>query len=338
MRRVLSLAASALLLTASVANAQSHFLDRSGVLWTAQATQEGLLLTGQADGAEIVRTTVPFAVALAGVTDTNIQVAADETTGSVLVVWQRNWARGVSEVLAARWTNGQWDATERLSTDVFANPRNPSLRLASKSTSVGTDDAAPITDSFAIVVWWEGVDTVQHGSLAIIRLTDESGDLADRQTYDLDDFIPLTISCRAPAPAEVLEHPLFASVADRDRALVFFGSEEDCFFFLLQVDFQLSDGTGGNDPVDGIGLVAQRRRHMPIFGVKKVFLIPHGFDLQASRIVVGPNLKPVAYHMGNAQLEYVVYSDSQWSAPKTLPITDGLTLDQAIPLVENLAR
>ena len=39
-----------------------------------------------------------------------------------------------------------------------------------------------------------------------------------------------------------------------------------------------------------------------------------------------------------ASIQYVVASDQGWSPVRTLTVRDGLTLDQAIPLVENLAR
>jgi hypothetical protein len=37
-------------------------------------------------------------------------------------------------------------------------------------------------------------------------------------------------------------------------------------------------------------------------------------------------------------VQYVTFSNQTWSPIHTLTVSNGLTMDQAIPLVENLAR
>src|SRR5512135_1387180 len=175
MRRILL--ACLLILGATAAFAAIPYsLDRNGVLWTAVADPQGLVLTGQRDGTQVVRSVVPFPVAIAGTSDTNIQVAADDLTGKVAVVWQRNWSATASELMLAVWSGGNWERVQSISQDLAANPRNPAVRLTAVSTSVPDPDnptdpskATLVQDSFVHVAWWEGSDQ-SHGSYALLRM------------------------------------------------------------------------------------------------------------------------------------------------------------------------
>jgi len=341
MRRTI-LACLVLIGAAAAAAADPYFLDRNGVLWTASAAPEGLVLTGMKDGAQVVRSVVPFPIAIAGTTDTQIQVAADGLTGKVTVVWQRNWADQASEIMMAVWRSGSWERIDHLSQDLTAYPRNPVIQLTQVATAVPDLDhpddptkAILVQDSFLHVVWWEG--TIQsHGTYALLRLTADPDDKDALIEQDLDSYATIGLACGAPVPPAVLEHPLFGAQNASDRALLFFGSQRLCLFQLLQISFAVQ-----TTPVlgsDGITVVAMRRRQMPIFGLKKVFPMTQELSMDNARVVLGSDLNPVAYRVNNGTVEYVTYSDQGWSPLHTLAVANGLTLDQAIPLIENLAR
>lgn len=337
------LACLVLLLGASATfAANSYFLDRSGVLWNATAAPEGLVLTGEQDGVQVVRSVVPFPIAIAGTSDTQIQVAADGLTGKVTVVWQRNWADQASEIMMAVWRNGSWERIDHLSQDLAAYPRNPVIQLTQVATTVPDPDhpddpakAILVQDSFLHVVWWEGI-AQSHGTYALLRLTADPGDQDALIEQDLDSYATIGLACDNPVPPAVLEHPLFGAQGAGDRAFLFFGSQRLCLFQLLQVSFAVQ-----TTPVvgsDGITVVALRRRQMPIFGLKKVFPMTQALSMDSARVVLGSDLNPVAYRVNNGTVEYVAYGDQGWSPLHTLAVANGLTLDQAIPLVENLAR
>jgi hypothetical protein len=96
-----------------------------------------------------------------------------------------------------------------------------------------------------------------------------------------------------------------------------------------------TDPTTSNDP---IAVTAQRRRSVPIFGVSKVFDAPAEMSLVGARVLVGPSLRPVTYRVNQGTIEYVVANGTGWTPKRTVSVAPDLTLDQAIPLVENLAR
>ena len=333
-----------LLLAPGLWAAAPFALDQQGVLWKAASTREGLLLTAELNGQEIVRSLVPYVVGIAGSEDRAIQVAADELTGKVAVVWQRHFAEGYSQIMLGVWQAGTWERVEPLTGDLSLDPRHPQSRLSKVETTVlvkveGYEEPVPVCfqDSFLHVAWWEGSGQMQHGVFALVRLTSPPDDESSLTITDLDSLIPDGTGCQTVPPQEVLEHPLFASVSAKDRALVFFGSRRMCLLHLAEVSFVLEPQP---DPESSPGFPVriQRRRHMPIFGVRGVFQVPEAMDLTGARMLIGANRQPVAYKVQGDKILYITARPGGWSPVHTLPVRDGLTMDQAIPLVEELAR
>lgn len=331
-----------LLLASGAWAAAPYALDQQGRLWKAASAREGLVLTAELNGQEVVRSVVPYVVGIAGSEDRAIQVAADELTGKVAVVWQRHFADGYAQIMLAIWQDGNWERVEALSGDLSLDPRNPQSRLSKVETTVlepveGGEEPAPVTyrDSFLHVAWWEGSGATQHGVFALLRLTTAADDASSLTITDLDSLIPVGTGCSVAPPQEVLEHPLFASVSAKDRAFVFFGSRKMCLLHLAEVSFAL-EPPPATDP--GLTIRIQRRRHMPIFGVRRIFQVPEAMDLTGARILVGATLQPVAYKVQGDKILYVTARPGGWDPVRTLPVRDGLAMDQAIPLVEELAR
>jgi hypothetical protein len=296
-----------------------------------------LILTGQQDGVQVVRSVVPFPVAISGANDSQIQVAADDLTGKVAVVWQRNWTANASEVMLAVWSGGAWERVQPLSQDLTVNPRNPTVRLTAIATSVpdpttpeDLTKATTVQDSFLHVAWWEGSDQ-SYGMYSVLRLTGDPADASALTVQNLDTFSKIGLACVVPVPATTLEHPVFASQDAANHAQLLFGSQRLCLLLVVEVHFVL-------DPNGGPGVIMNRRRHTPIFGVAGAFPMNSDFSMEGTRVILGANLNPVAYRVTDGAVQYVTFSNQTWSPIHTLTVSNGLTMDQAIPLVENLAR
>ena len=340
MRRMLLACLTILGATAAFA-ANPYFLDHNGVLWNATPAPEGLMLSGQQGEVQVMQSMVPFPLLFPGATDSQIQVVADDLTGKVAVLWQRQWNSNAAEIMLAVWNGSSWERIEHLSPDLTALPRNPSIRLTTVATKVPDpnypDDATKATtvqDSFVHAAWWEGNDQT-HGMYALLQLTADPSDPSSLAVQDLDGYTMLGFPCAVPVPAQTLEHPVFASDDSSDRAHLLFGSQQQCLLLVLDVHFSLDTSAGDT----GVLPVLNRRRHTPIFGVSGAFPLNPDMNMDDTRVILGTNQNPVAYRViDGGSLQYVTFSNGQWSPVRTLPVNKALTMDQAIPLVENLAR
>ena len=333
MRRFANLAIVGLLLATVAGAGTSHYLDRAGVLWSASSQPDGLVLVANRDGAELLRTVVPFAAGTTGASDSGISVAADELTGKVTVVWQRDWSAETSEIMVGVWNNGSWERVTALSAMMSQHPRFPEVQLTRVKSTV-PDPAAPtvVEDSFLHVVWWTGSGSAQHGEYGLLRLTAGVDEADAVSVRSLDDLVWLSGGCLWPAPQTALEHPLFASQPVGDRAFLFHGSRRACMFQLVEIGFEV-------ESVPSPGLVtAMRRRHTPVFGVRKLFAVPSSMNLEGARFLLGTDLNPVAYRVLDGRIEYISSSGIRWTPKRTLPVGGELTIDRAIPLVEHLVR
>jgi len=330
-----------LIVVAAAANAaSSHFLDRNGTLWSASSQPEGLVLVGERDEQVLVRAVIPFDTTAYGASESEINVVADELTGKVAVVWQRSWFPASSEIMLAVLKDGQWERIEALVSDFDIYARFPAIRLSRvRSLAPEPDDPTSsyhttvIEDSFLNVVWWTGYGPGQHGVLALVRLTAAPEDPEAITTHNLDLLMAGWGGCATTPPATLIERQLFASKPVEDRAYLFHGSRRSCLFQLLEISFTLSD-----PPAGGTIVTAQRKRHTPVFGVRKLYAVPDSMSLEGARIVVGDDLNPVAYRVVGPRVEYISSSGVRWSPRRSLPVDGELTLDQAIPLIEQLAR
>jgi hypothetical protein len=237
--------------------------------------------------------------------------------------------------MLAVWSNGTWERITSLDPDMSSHPRNPEVKLTQVSSQVDEGNGATtVSDSFLNVVWWEG-EGQGHGSYALLRLTAAGDDATALSTYNLDAFIGLGLNCSTDAPSSVIEHPLFASFQARDRAVLLFASQRSCLMQVLNVSFGIQPNSSGDT---GITMGTQRGRHVPIFGVQRLYPLPGGMELSDARVVIGSDLNPVVYRLNGGTIDYIVAVGTGWSERRSLAVSDSLTLDQAIPLVENLAH
>ncbi|MEW5877313.1 MAG: hypothetical protein ACOY7U_05780 [Acidobacteriota bacterium] len=317
-------------------------LDRNGVLWRLTATSSGTVLVGVKDGEEVARSLVPFPLGLAGQNDSHLQLVADELTGKVVVAWQRNWTANFSDVVLAVWNAEGWERITYLTGDASLRARNPVLKLA-RVTSSYPDPEDPektvtVSESFALVLWWQGDNGDQQARLASLNLTAPGDDDKAVSVVTLDGQLGFGIGCSQSLPQEVLEHPIFAAGAPGPVVHVLAASPSTCLLFVHEIRFELQPPPSTGEEQGGLGAVALRRRHTPIFGVRKVLPVTRELSAEGTRAVLGADLQPVLYRVVPEGVEYIVAIDQGWSPKRLLKLEEGLSLDRAIALVENLAR
>lgn len=332
-------------LVAAFATGEARFVDREGTLWTAFPSFEGLRLVGSRNGEEITSGLLPVLFAGSLRYDQEISVVADEVTGKVAVVWQREWSETTSAVRIAVWSEDQWENVITLSEEDGRNPRHPAVQLVrvSSATPADPDDPDPdppvdpvvIRDSFLQVVWWEDGDGFPRARMAVVRLT---GDLTDPDSVSIHDLDALSAPGEPCAHGEaegVMERPRFSTRVPGDRGLVFFGSERTCRLNLVEVTFPLDDPGEGEDPPSE----AERRRHRPVFGRRGGFEIPPDIRMAEARVLVDANHQPVIYRVLPDVVEFFIAGENGWSGRRTLALGEtGLEESKAVLLIEDLVR
>jgi hypothetical protein len=333
-----ALYAASLTVAVAAFAAEPYTLDRNGVFWRVEATSSGAALVGTKGSVEVARSLVPFPLGLAGQYDSNLQLVADELSGKVVLAWQRNFSDKASDVVLAVWHEGSWERVEYLVRDPFLHPRNPVLRLA-QATSSYPDPENPETlitvkESFALLAWWQG-SSEQQARLAILRLSGEPEDPGALEVRDVSTSPGIGFNCPQPLPDEAVERPAFAAEPPGPVSHLLVASPDTCLLFVHEIRFDLAPPQQQDG---GIGVEAMRRRHTPIFGVRKVLPVTKELAAAGTRVVLGGNLQPVLYQVLGDKLRYTVATESGWSEPRTLAVGPELPLDKAIALVENLAR
>lgn len=332
----------ALVLAAPAAARQPFALDRSGVLWQAKPSPDGLLITGQQDGVEVVRGFVPTApIGGLHVVDSHVEVAVDPAGSEAVAVWQRTWGRNLSEILLARWSKSGHGIALRLSGALSNGARHPVLRVQQVKWQE-VDDEDPDKklerqETLVHVLWWE--DGVWGSGARYVWLS-----LAT-PAAELKPPIPIVLQqlageagsdeCEEPLKPEVQEHPLFVVEPGGESFGVIYATGR-CRLSLWKIgsDAVISPPFGGEEP----GVSAQRRRARPIFG-ERGDLPPPPLALPDARAVAsnGRNLLLYSFDDERRQVAFSLLTDAQWSAPRTVLLSESVTPQRLLPILESLA-
>lgn len=330
------------LLGAVVSAGDPVALDRNGVLWRVSATPAGTLLVGTRDGAEVARSLVPFPLGIAGQVDRNFQLVADEITGKVVVLWQRQWAELFSDVVLAVWNGSGWERLIYLGQEPSLAARNPVVKLAVASSSYPDPEdpqrSINVKETFALVLWWQGIGDQGQAKLAVLALgafPEEEGSL---RVMEMATDVGFGLNCTQPLPTELFEHPTFASEPPGPVAHLLVANPRTCLLFVHEVGFQLEPPSPPSQGEGGLTVVGLRRRHTPIFGVRRILPPTRQLAAEGMKAVLGADLQPVLYRVTTEGVEYTLATASGWSAPRLLRLEEGLSLDQALALVTALAR
>jgi len=334
-----ALFAASLTVAVAAFAAEPYTLDRNGVFWRVEATPSGTALVATKEGVELTRSLVPFALGIAGQHDSNLQLVADELSGKVVLAWQRNFSEAYSEIMLASWRDGSWERVEYLVGAPALRPRNPVLRLAQAQSSYpdpeDPEHQLTVKESFALLAWWEGDSRDQRARLAVLRLTAEAHEEGGLELREVPTSPGIGFNCPQPLAEDTVERPTFASQPPGPISHLLVASPNTCFLLVHEIRFALAPP---QEQEGGISVEGTRRRHTPIFGVRRILPVTRELATEGTKVVLGAHLEPVLYQVLPDGLRYVVASERGWSEPRKLAIGPELSLDKAIALVENLAR
>jgi|GEM_PF-6367265 len=341
MRRIAYMLAALLAATPALAR-QPFALDRTGVLWQASPSASGLLIEGHRDGDLVVRGFVPTAP-LGGVriVDSHVEVAVDPSGREVVVVWQRSWGSALSEVLLARWSVGGEGAVMRLSGALANAARNPTLWVQRVSWTDTGEDEQPIPreETLVHVVWWEDSEWGTGARYVWLSLDTPAEEQRQPVVLVLDQLFGEAVveDCEELLSVKVREHPLFVSHPTPDTFSLIAASGA-CRLTRTEIRSQVivPPTIGGEGGFNGS---AQRRRARPIFG-SRIELPPAPLSLEGLSARLGSSGTLLLYGVNREKekIEFSLLRDSQWTAPRFVPLGGQVLPEALLPVLESLAH
>ncbi len=332
-RRLLAVMAAILLAGAATGRAapRNMALGRDGTLYRLEVTQQGLQLTVQpTEGVGRVL----FVPQTIGDDMEQVNLELDEATGSVIALWQENLGDQMSRIELATLSDGTWFGPVTIAGDDGVPASNPALLVQRASTT--TEDGETIATTLVHMAWWRN-EPAEDGGYAVyasLPLNEDGTPALDGlSTVDLHDFLPYAIGCDiATENRPVLAHPSFFVDPATGDPHVLFVDLDDCLFEIQQLEAVL-EPVPEDEPV-----TSQRRRHVVVFGVRKDIVLPPVLNLAGASFEVGHGMTVVGYWDVSGGIDYIRMDDTGWSEVRTLPLSSGLTHEQAVQLIRRLAR
>lgn len=332
MKRLLLVVALVLFPLAAQAQIDSRdvLLTQNGTLYTIESQDrvdtEGTRLTLIVDnGSSKSQTIIPESVA-GGATNFNPALAYDADSDTLFVFWIRMPNAMSSELLLARYHNGQWQKAVSIDNRAFTLRYNLGISVQRKVQQPQPDGT--IVDVPALIVhavWWEQTGAGEQARYALVA--SDKSDLSTVEVHDLAEFAPDNHDLNIVDPtfnADILKHPAIIDNGTRDSIDVLYGDLKTNTFNRVTLK-----------------PIAQIRIHIPI-GHSDGGRIPApnsftgAWSGRVSAIGSGNDSRLLLYNTTDTAVRYIVFDKGTWSPVRTLPASDKLTPDAAVGLLSRM--
>jgi hypothetical protein len=330
----ITLAALVMAAMAAVAAAGDMTLTRAGDLYRLASSDDGLVVTGTlADGTSL-ELTVPQT---AGTVTSALNLAVDPISDGLYMLWQEG-EDSSSVVNFASYTNQTWTGPTVIAGGGSAAAANPQLLLfrAVDEVEVEGEDGEPVTEevatTFLHMTWWTYTATVGDGAAVYLPApVDDDTGLADLEAYSpslLSDLLPYGIpDCGGIGDATGLAAPKLFSDPASGLPHLFASDFAECLFYVLRLDHDVT-----------IDPITERRRHTIILRDAGTYPVYDALPLATAGVEVGHGLSFVLYWDAEDAVEYKQFDPSGSSDVMSLPLGDNLSHEQAVALIQSLAR
>ncbi len=335
-RRFIVLATCLLVATVALAAPSNVVLDRSGTLYRAVRTTDGIsvVITGadESNRLEMVPGTANTVIS-------DLSLAVDPLTGAVVVTWTNASVPGGDRVEIAVLVADLWFGPFALGTSGDGISTHPATLL--QTIEEPSEDGEASSLSVVLVTWWwaPSEDSMAEGNavLAVLPLGQDGEPMIDELSVEpLRTETPWGVACEASSHADSLTYPYPFIDPATGEVNVMYVDFTDCLFSIQQVGIEAEVTGGGEDSGDD-DVTSQRRRHVVVFGRTTMIAIPTRVSFERATFEVGRNLSIVAYWDAENSIEYVRMDESGWSETKSLPLGGDLDHEQAVQLIRKLA-
>jgi hypothetical protein len=263
----------------------------------------------------------------------NVDLAFDEPTSSLIVLWTEEVPL-VNLLRLGILRANQWTVSDLLPTNGFPHARNPQMLLS--HPVVHTQDAdgndVATTRSLLSVIWWEESNISQARYAPIFF--DEDSTASRVQVYDL----PATIGGGGPAsgakhPATAYEFPSLQLEGIGGAILASFADLSSDKQYVVRISFP--DNLGKPGPNN----VTWQRRRIPVVGIASDEPIAPDVPvvIESVKTVIGSSYRPTLIWSTGDAVGYTRFDGQKWSPALTIPLTESMTYDRALRLVQEMA-
>jgi hypothetical protein len=244
-------------------------------------------------------------------------LAYDAESKTLFIFWLKMPNPMSSELLLASYRDGAWQPAVSVENHAFRLEYNLRIRASHR---VGND---PL---LVHAVWWEETGDGESARYALFGI--EKGEVTSIYLDDLNNFL-------SPAPDTVAVSPGFNKEILRHPALIDNGTSESIDVFFGNINTNTFSRITLNPVVQGrIHIPIGARPGGPFIGAPKAF----------SAAWSGPISTMTSTHDGSLLLHnttkntvnYIVYSGSDWSSVKSVPLSDKLSAEAAVAALSRM--
>lgn len=263
----------------------------------------------------------------------NLDIAYDEPSDSLVLLWNEELT--VLNVLRLGiFRNGTWNVGNLLPNLGMAHAYNPQMLLSHQTVKLQDPSGNTLTRTRTLlsVIWWEEAQYAQARYAPIFL--DDDQDASNVQVYDLPALIgnggPTPTSGRSQGTymfpslqAEGMGGSLLASFADLSVGR----------HYVVRVSFPGDLGRPGPDNATWM------RRRIPVVGIASDNPAADDVPIFVSDVktLIGFAYRPtLAWNTGTA-VGYTRFDGKAWSAARSIPLSDTMTADRAMRLVQEMA-
>jgi hypothetical protein len=304
--------------------------DNSLIEWSARS-QDGTVSTAIIPGTD------------SHTAKTGIQVAFDDQTQTLLLLWTENIS-AMSQIRIGVLHGGVWTNSGLLPNQGISRAYNPQMRLSHYPITYLDADDQPVSKSSSLlsIIWWE---EAQYGQarLATLFLDEENFDPASLAVYDLpaltgDDGADTSLD---GIPSGAYLFPSLQPDGLSGAVLASFADLHEQRHKIVRVEFP-SDQGKPSEP----GNLKWQRRHIPIVGVATQGPIARMTPILAAGPGTGPAVGttigagylPTLYWRDGANLKYTRLGQTDWTPVRSIAIDETMPYDRALSLVVGMAE
>ncbi len=334
MRRARAVLIAILLVgTAMTATAGDMVLTRTGELYRAILTDDGLVVSHRLTDGAVTENLIPLT---AGAAITSVQVGVDELTGSVFVSWQKD--ESLEATIEIAWfVDGEWTGPFIMAGGDGVAAVNPMIALDRVVDVVevegeGETEFIEVATTFLHMTWWSFLEDPDDGSayLASLPLGETGQPQIDSfLPVALRDLLPFGIGCEGISDARGLAYPKLFVDPQSGAPHVFATDFSNCVFQILRIYYDVIEEQIGD---------IKRRRHIVLLGRESMVAANPYIILSNAKVEVGHDLDLVMYWDADEAIDYVQLGMASLPPVQSLPYGDGLSRAQAVEMVRSLVH